>query len=127
MRLLRRLVLVTAFLLAAAAVPVRAAVPVDGWASEWQGPGAATHDCVWPWRDCAPRSVQSLRTGLVIIVTPTMWCDCHVAGAAHPDRLIDLDPAMVRALGLDPADGLFEVSVQIIGPISTLPNTATAP
>jgi hypothetical protein len=104
--------------------PVRAGAPIEGWASEWQGPGAATHDCVWPWTDCAPRKVQSLQTGITIIVTPTMYCLCEVPGSAHPERLIDLPPSMVRALGLDPAQGLFPVAVTLLEE-PALPNTAT--
>lgn len=107
----------------------------DGIASMWQGPGAATHDCVWPWKDCQTRSVQSLDTGLVIIVTPSMYCDCFV-GRTGPngetERLIDLAPSMVAALGLDPAAGLFRVRVTPVDadtgqPAATpqsIPNTA---
>ena len=39
---------------------------------------------------------------------------------AH-ERIVDLDPSMVRALGLDPADGLWPVDVQ---PVGGLPDTA---
>lgn len=90
---------------------VGAAEPVQGIASTWQGPGAATHDCRWPWDDCQTRAVRSLQTGLVIVVTPQMYCLCEVPGSAHPHRLIDLDPAQVAALGLDRSQGLFPIEV----------------
>jgi len=98
-----------------------------GIASMWAGPGAATHDCIWPWTDCAPRRVTALDTGLSIIVVPQMYCDCYV-GYTGPhgetERLIDLDPSQVRALGLDPSRGLWRVSVELLGP--TIPDTAMA-
>jgi len=95
-----------------------------GIASMWAGPGAATHDCVWPWTDCVPRRVTALDTGLSIIVVPQMYCDCYV-GYTGPhgetERLIDLDPSQVRALGLDPSRGLWRVSVELL---PTIPDTA---
>jgi hypothetical protein len=103
---------------------------IEGIASTWGGPGAATHECVFPWKSCATRAVQSLQTGVTIIVTPTMYCDCFV-GRVGPngetERLIDLDPSMVRALGLDPAAGLWPVAVWRVDPRTgfALPNTAT--
>lgn len=131
MRALR--VLATLYLLAlAGAGAVAAADPqpgaVYGTASTWAGPGAATHDCVWPWTSCAPRAVQSLDTGLVIYVTPTMYCDCFV-GRTGPlgetERLVDLDPAMTAALGL-PGPGLYDVAVWPIDQVTGLPDAATA-
>lgn len=108
---------------------VGAAEPVQGIASTWQGPGAATPDCRWPWTDCQTRAVRSLQTGLVIIVTPQMYCNCYV-GRVGPngetERLIDLDPAQVAALGLDRAQGLFPIEVWTVGPGSGLPDTAMA-
>jgi hypothetical protein len=105
---------------------VRGAGPVEGWASTWSGPGAATHDCVWPWTDCQPRKVQSLKTGVTIIVTPTMYCECVVPGAPHPYRLIDLDPSQVAALGLPP-NSMYQVTVELVDGHSGLPDTATRP
>ena len=121
-----RILATLALAIALSATPALAADPTQGVASTWSGPGAATHDCTWPWTSCTTRQVQSLKTGVTIIVTPTMYCDCFV-GRIGPngetERLIDLDPAMVRALGLDPADGLFDVQVTLLPPL--LPNTAT--
>ena len=102
-----------------------------GIASMWAGPGAATHDCVWPWTDCAPRRVTSLDTGLSIVVTPTMYCDCYT-GYTGPhgetERLIDLDPSQVAALGLDPSSGLWRVTVEFLDQTPpTIPNTAMRP
>lgn len=117
--------LATIVVLLALATAVRAG-DGTGIASMWQGPGAATHDCVYPWTSCATRAVQSLETGVTIIVTPTMYCDCYV-GRTGPngetERLIDLDPGQVRALGLDPADGLWGVRVWLVNGAG-LPNTA---
>ncbi len=122
-----RVVLTFLVLAAAGASAVRGAEPgVSGIASTWAGPGAATHDCVWPWKNCASRAVQSLDTGLVILVTPTMYCDCFV-GRVGPngetERLIDLDPSMVRALGLDPAVGLWRVTVWPFDPATAIDYT----
>lgn len=99
----------------------------EGVASMWSGPGAARNDCVYPWDDCQPVSVRSLQTGLVIVVQPTMFCDCYVT---TDPRIIDLDPAMVSALGLDPAEGLWPVRVEPVskdGPRFGLPDTAMQP
>jgi hypothetical protein len=108
-------------------VLVRAADPAQGWASTWAGPGAATHDCRWPWTDCQIRAVQSLDTGVVIIVTPTMYCRCVVPDSPHPRRLVDLDPAMVAALGLEAADGLWRVEVIPVDGTTGLPDTSMQP
>jgi hypothetical protein len=118
--------IVVLLLLLSVVTAVRAGTPETGWVSTWAGPGAASHDCVWPWDACQTRAVQSLQTGVVIIVTPTMYCRCWVAGVEHPHRLIDLSPAMVAALGLDPADGLWRVRVWPVDVDTGLPDTALA-
>ena len=81
----------------------------EGTASWWQGPGVARNDCTWPWTACAPISVTSHQTGLTIIVTPTMFCDCYTGTSR--ERIVDLDPAALAALGLDPGQGLYPVTV----------------
>lgn len=113
-----RILLAVVLLLLLTPAPALAA---DGWASTWQGPGAATNDCRWPWTDCATRSITSKDTGLSITVTPTMYCECYVPGVQRPYRIIDLDPSQVRALGLDPSRGLWRVSVTYT---DALPDTA---
>ncbi len=94
----------------------------DGTASWWHGNVAATHDCTWPWTDCQPIAVTSHLTGLRIVITPAMWCQCYVGTSR--ERLVDLTRSQVRALGLDAADGLFDVTVEHVSATSGLPDTA---
>lgn len=104
----------------------------DGWASMWGGPGAATNSCVYPWKDCQTIAVTSLETGITIIVTPTTWCHCwaNVTGPnGETERLVDLDPGHVAALGLDPdLPTLHRVHVEPVREEASshtlLPNTA---
>jgi hypothetical protein len=96
-----------------------------GTASMWGGPGIARNDCIYPWTDCQRIAITSLETGIVIVVTPTMYCDCWQGGNGpngETARIVDLDPAAVAALGLDPSQGLFPVRVDPMSPL--LPNTS---
>jgi hypothetical protein len=109
-----------------------------GWASHYPGPGVAVNACEWPWTDCAPIRITVLATGASLTVTPTMFCDCYTGVHSGPlrERLVDLDPSALAALGLDPSLGLFKVRVEPArgtsggagpsgsSPIELLPNTA---
>ena len=108
--------------------PALAFDPVSGWASTWGGPGSATNDCRYPWKDCTPRRVTSLDTGRSIVTVPSQFCLCEVTDSPHPLRLIDLGPAEWTALGL-PGPGIYAVRVELlsIGDRPGLPNTATKP
>ncbi len=83
--------------------------PTDGIASTYPGDVAAANWCEWPWTNCGSVIVQSHDTGLTITVPVGMYCDCYFT-TVH-ERLIDLTPGQVLALGLDPARGLFPVTV----------------
>lgn len=87
-----------------------------GTASTWSGPGAASNGCPHRIRDttgCPVLSIRSLDTGLVVITQPVEWCMCWV-GVTGPngetERLVDLSPDLVAALGL-PGPGLYDVEV----------------
>ena len=96
--------------------------PTDGIASTYPGDVAAANWCTYPWDDCGSVIVQSHDTGLTITVPVAMYCDCYTGTAQ--ERLVDLTPGQVAALGLDHARGLFPVTVT---PVSSapmmLPNT----
>lgn len=84
-----------------------------GTASHWGGPGVARNDCLWPWTACTPIRITSLDTGRSITVQPTMYGDLYTTTA--DERIADLDPAAVRALGLDWNRGLYRVRVGPVG------------
>lgn len=94
----------------------------SGWASWWSGPGVARNDCVWPWNDCTPITITSHDTGLSVTVTPTMYGDLYTG--TPNQRLVDLDPSTLKALGLwgERDRGLFRVTVEPASPM--LPDTA---
>lgn len=82
--------------------------PTSGKASTYPGSVAAANWCTHPWTDCGMAQVQSHLTGLEITVPVGMYCHCFWMSDR---RLIDLTASQVRALGLDPADGIFAVTV----------------
>lgn len=64
------------------------------------------------WRmDPYPILVRSHRTGKQVIVYITDWCQCLAGGGR--ERLIDLAPAVWRALGVDLSRGVTEVTITI--------------
>lgn len=85
-----------------------------GTASAWGGPGVARNDCLYPWTSCQALAIRSLQTGLVIVVTPRMFGDLYTG--TPDERIVDLDPSAVAALGLDPAAGLWPVDVWPVDP-----------
>jgi len=107
-----------------------------GTASTWNGPGAATNSCSFEVRHstgCGLIAIRSLDTGIVVITEPVDWCMCWV-GVTGPngetERLVDLSPDLVAALGL-PGFGLHSVEVWPVEGIGTasvaapvLPDTA---
>jgi hypothetical protein len=95
--------------------------PTDGIASTWGGDVAAAQWCVYPWTDCGSATVTSHETGITITVSIGMFCDCYWE---TDRRLIDLTIEQVLSLGLDPAAGLFDVTVT---PLAPLPDTAVTP
>lgn len=96
----------------------------EGIASWYQGPGVARNDCVFPWKNCPAISITSLDTGRTIVVQPTMYCDCYTTTAN--ERIVDLDPAALKALELDPSKGLYRVVVEPAD-APLIPDTAMAP
>lgn len=104
--------------------------PTPGVASWWHGDVAAANWCTWPWDDCGQVAVQSHQTGLVITVRVGMFCGCLTGSPQR--RLIDLTAGQVAALGLDPADGTYDVTVtplaapRVLPGVPTLPDTAVS-
>jgi len=109
---------------------VRGAGPVEGWASEYgPGNGVAMTFCTWTLRHsegCGWVRIQSLDTGVTVVVQVIDYCYCLVPDSPHPHRVVDLEYGVVKALGLDPSLGMYEVSVERTGTAGPLlPNTAT--
>jgi len=110
-----------------ASVPVRAG---DGWvqgtASEYgPGTGVAMPFCTWTLRHedgCGWVRIQSLQTGVTVVVRVVDWCQCYVGTA--DERIVDLQYGVVAAMGLERAQGLYPVQVQRLSATAGLPNTS---
>ena len=103
--------------------PVRAGTAQTGIAS-WYGPGngVAMPFCTWTYRHvygCGAVAITSLDTGLSTIAPVIDFCQCYVG--TPQERIIDLQLDVVATLGLDPARGLYSVTIELI---SDIPNTS---
>lgn len=116
---MKRISLAVALVCSLIASPAAAGEPTAGWASEYgPGSGVAMPFCTWSLRHsvgCGWVRIQSLQTGLVVVVPVVDWCYCLVPSSPHPRRLVDLQYGVRDALGLDPHDGLWQVSVERLG------------
>lgn len=83
--------------------------PTAGVASWHPGHVAAANWCTWPFTGCGWVRVTSHATGIRILAPVAMYCDCWWTSDR---RLVDLSLGQVRALGLDPADGTYAVTVE---------------
>jgi rare lipoprotein A (peptidoglycan hydrolase) len=64
------------------------------------------------WRmEPYPVLLRSQRTGKQVIVYIVDWCQCLAGGGR--ERLIDLAPAVWRAIGVDLSRGVTEVTITI--------------
>jgi len=98
-----------------------AGIPITGLAS-WYGPGdgVATPWCTWTYRHdhgCGSVLIRSLDTGMAAVAPVIDFCSCYVG--TPQERIIDLQLGVVGALGLDPAQGLYRVSVEPFRPPDT--------
>jgi len=98
------------------ATPVGATAPVTGTAS-WYGPGSgvAMPFCTWTYRNTTPGGcgyvlITAQATGLSTVAPVIDYCQCYVG--TPQVRIIDLQLGVVAALGLDPARGLYTVTVE---------------
>lgn len=100
--------------------------PTDGIASWYGGEVAAANWCTWPWDRCGSVRVTSHQTGVTIVAPVAQYCDCWWTSDR---RLVDLTRGQVEAMGLDPAEGTFAVTVEPLhgaAPV-LLPDTAVLP
>lgn len=68
--------------------------------------------CTWTYRHtygCGYVTVRSLQSGLSVTVPVIDFCDCYTT--TPNERIIDLQYDVVRALGLNTSQGLYEVEV----------------
>lgn len=138
--LIALLVAVTSPVAACDAVPVTPNTPTgiagcdrtgDGIASRYgtSGDGVAMNFCTYARRvteGCGWVTIQSHDTGVTVTVRVVDYCDCYTGTA--DERIVDLQPGVVAALGLDPSRGLYPVTVwREDASSSTLADVARAP
>ena len=79
------------------------------------GSGVAMNYCTWGLRHtegCGRVRVTSLQTHRSVVVPVVDFCDCYTGTARQ--RIADLQPGVVVALGLERAQGLYPVTVEPI-------------
>lgn len=68
--------------------------------------------CTWVFRNevgCGFITVYSFDTGVTVRVPVVDFCDCYTG--TSDERIVDLQYGVLEALGLNPAQGLYEVEV----------------
>lgn len=119
-----------ALLTIASVVTVRASGPVSGTASHYgPGYGTAMPFCTWTLRHesgCGLVRVTSTKTGRMVTVPVVDFCLCRVGDSV---RVIDLQYGVVTALGLPLSQGLYPVTVELVGGTlpASVPDTAVRP
>jgi hypothetical protein len=69
--------------------------------------------CTWTLRHekgCGSVTVTALSTGISLRVPVVDFCDCYTG--TSDERIIDLQGGLLPLLGLNPAQGLWKVSVE---------------